>query len=161
MEIRKAHMGDLARILEIYASARAYMRENGNPSQWKNNYPARELVEQDIADGICHVCVEDGVTVGVFVCFTGEDPTYRVIEDGAWLNDAPYAVIHRIATDAHCKGVASKCFAYGFSLCGNLKIDTHEDNIPMQRALAKNGFVRCGIIHLQNGEARIAYQKAE
>ena len=27
--------------------------------------------------------------------------------------------------------------------------------------LEKNGFVRCGIIHLENGEARIAYQKEE
>lgn len=28
----------------------------------------------------------------------------------------------------------------------------------MQHVLEKNGFVRCGIIHLENGDPRIAYQ---
>ena len=40
------------------------------------------------------------------------------------------------------------------------QIDTHKDNIPMQRVLLRNGFVYCGIIHLENGDERIAYQKA-
>ena len=44
-------------------------------------------------------------------------------------------------------------------ICGNLRIDTHEKNIPMQGCLAKNGFARCGIIYLEDGDPRIAYQK--
>ena len=31
----------------------------------------------------------------------------------------------------------------------------------MQRVILKNGFTYCGIIHLKNGDERLAYQKAE
>ncbi len=159
MKIRKATLDDLDTIMQIYADARLYMRENGNRTQWSGGYPSRELVVCDIAEGICHVCEDGGELAGVFVCFVGEDPTYQTVYGGAWLNDRPYAVIHRIAVAKHRRGVASACFDYGFSLCQNLKIDTHRDNLPMQRSLAKNGFLPCGIIHLANGEERIAYQK--
>ena len=40
----------------------------------------------------------------------------------------------------------------------NVRADTHKDNITMQNMLAKNGFVPCGIIHVENGSERIAYQ---
>ncbi len=161
MKIRVATENDLTTILQIYDGARAYMRENGNAEQWGGGYPGEALVRADIASGICRVCEDEGEIVGVFVCFAGEDPTYRVIYDGAWLNDRPYAVIHRIAVASHRRGVASFCFDYGFSLCRNLKIDTHRDNIPMQRSLSKNGFSYCGVILLENGEERLAYQKIE
>lgn len=159
MVIRKAKATDIAGIMQIYDAARAYMRENQNPDQWGNGYPSRELIEADIRAGFCHVCEEDGELLGVFCYFLGDDPTYQTIYGGAWLNDRPYGVLHRIAVAKHCKGVASFCFDHCLSLCRNLKIDTHRDNIPMQRSLAKNGFVRCGIIYLENGDERIAYQK--
>lgn len=159
MEIRKARPDDLDKIMAIYADARAYMRAHQNAEQWENGYPKRELILSDMAQGYCHVCVENGEIVGTFCYFFGEDPTYLRIYDGAWLNDAPYGVLHRIAVAMHGKGVASFCFAYCLAACKNLKIDTHRDNIPMQRSLAKNGFVRCGIIHLSDGAERIAYQR--
>ncbi len=159
MQIRKATEQDIARIMEIYDDARQYMRAHGNLEQWNQSYPSRDLIEQDIADGYSHVCEEDGSLIGVFFYREGEDPTYQIIYEGAWLNDKPYGVIHRIAVSSHERGVASACFSYCFALCKNLKIDTHRDNYPMQRALEKNGFSRCGIIHLENGDERIAYQK--
>lgn len=161
MNIRAAKPEELSRIGEIYASARAFMREQGNPNQWRTQYPSLELLSADIAEKRLYVCEEEGELLGVFYFALGEDPTYRVIEDGAWLSDKPYGVIHRIAVAARGRGVASFCFSHCFSLCPNIRIDTHRDNLPMQRALEKNGFHRCGIIHLENGEARIAYQKEE
>lgn len=160
MEIRKAQAEDLAKIMQIYDDARVYMRENGNALQWGDGYPAEQLIREDIEKGICHLCMEAGEILGVFCYFEGEDPTYQKIYDGAWLNDKPYGVIHRIAVARHCKGVASFCFDYGLSLCRNLKIDTHRDNIPMQRSLVKNGFTACGTIYLANGDPRIAFQKS-
>ena len=88
------------------------------------------------------------------------DPTYSYIE-GAWINQEPYGVIHRIAVAQNGKGVAATCFDFALSHCPNLRIDTHEDNIPMRRCLAKNGFSRCGIIYLEDGDTRIAYQKVK
>ena len=161
MKIRPACPRELDGIMKIYADARAFMKENGNPEQWGDHYPPRELICEDIARGCCRVCECDGEIVGVFYYAEGEDPTYRVIEGGAWLNDLPYGVIHRIATDRQRRGVASFCFAWALDRCKNLKIDTHRDNLPMQRSLAKNGFTRCGIVHLADGDERIAYQKSQ
>ncbi len=160
IRIRRAEPADLPRILAIYAEARAYMRAHGNATQWSGAYPGEDIVREDMAAGRSYVVAEGDDLLGVFCFFCGDDPTYAEI-DGAWRNDAPYGVIHRIAVgeNAHRKGVASRCFAFAMAQCGNVRIDTHADNLPMQRALAKNGFRRCGIIHLANGDPRIAYQK--
>ena len=160
MNIRKATYEDLDRIMAIYENARTFMRENGNPDQWGDSYPSRELIINDIKESCCHVCELQGEPVGVFYYKKGEDPTYRKIYEGEWINNAPYAVIHRIAVATHCRGVASFCFDRCFELCPNIRIDTHRNNLPMQRSLAKNGFTRCGIIYLEDGSERIAYQKA-
>ena len=159
MDIRKAELADLPRMMEVYADAREYMRANGNPNQWVNGYPSEEKIKEDIAVGESYVCVGHGEILGVFCFFTHKDLTYDVIYEGSWLNDEPYGVIHRIAVAAHRRGVASFCFEFALSQCPNFRIDTHRDNIPMQRSLEKNGFARCGIIHLQNGDPRIAFQK--
>ena len=161
MRIRKATAEDFATVRAIYESARAYMREKGNPTQWGNGYPPDELIRQDIDAGHLHACVDETGILGVFCFFQGVDPTYLRIEDGAWLNDRPYGVMHRVAVAAHGRGVAAFCYDYCFGICKNLKIDTHRDNLPMQRSLQKNGFVRCGIIYLANGDERIAFQRCE
>ena len=135
------------------------MRAQGNASQWGNGHPSETLLREDIAQQRLYLCVENEAILGVFCYFFGDDPTYAYVEGGTWLNEAPYGVIHRIAVDVHGKGVAKFCFDYAFSRCQNLKIDTHADNLPMQSALNKNGFIRCGTIYLANGDPRIAYQK--
>ena len=157
MTIRNATQADLPVIESIYADARAYMRAHGNLSQWSGGYPSRDLLLDDLSKNQLYV-VEDEAIIGVFVYFFGNDPTYDVIE-GAWLNDAPYGVIHRIAVGAHRKGVASFVFEHCLRLSRNLKIDTHADNIPMQKSLLKNGFIHTGIIHLADGAPREAFQK--
>lgn len=165
LSIRHAAAEDIDRVLPIYDHARAYMRQNGNMTQWAGGYPDRDTLCEDLKAERLYLCVdrgEDGAEsiAGVFVYFEGVDPTYVHIYDGAWLNDHPYGVLHRIAVAEHQRGVASFCFAWCFSKCGNLKIDTHRDNIPMQRSLRKNGFTPCGIIYLANGDERIAFQKS-
>jgi hypothetical protein len=81
------------------------MREHGNMGQWVGGYPSRELLERDIENGQLYLCTESEEICGVFCYFEGEDPTYRKIFNGAWLNDAPYGVIHRIAVAAQGRGV--------------------------------------------------------
>ena len=53
----------------------------------------------------------------------------------------------------------SFCIGWCYDQCGSILIDTHRQNIPMQRTLKKNGFTRCGVIYLEDGSERIAYQK--
>ena len=161
MIIRLAELREKDEILSIYDSARVFMRESGNPNQWAGKYPDEDTVLRDIENEKLYVCTENNDILAVFFYTVGIDPTYLKIYDGKWVNDKPYGVIHRIAVSnkARGKGVAKVCFDFAYDKCGNVRIDTPRDNIPMQRALEKNGFTRCGIIYLANGDERIAYQR--
>lgn len=156
--IQKANLSQLPEILGIYEKARTFMMQTGNPTQWGTGYPPEEMIRQDIQDGKCYVNLQNDKLLAVFYFAVESDPTYGYI-DGAWLNDAHYGVIHRIAVEESGKGAAAECFRFAESLCDNIRIDTHEHNIPMQRCLAKLGYTRCGIIYLEDGDPRIAYQK--
>ena len=159
IEIRKTTLNDLDRVMEIYDIARNFMRENGNASQWGDGYPVRALIEEDIARGESFVMVEDDEIHGVFMFMQRVEPTYEVIE-GAWLNDKPYGTIHRIATDGKIKRMFDKCVEFCLGTTKNLRVDTHRDNIPMQKAIARNGFTYCGVIYmLHDGTPRIAFQR--
>ena len=160
MFIRIAKASDIDAIEEIYCHARIFMKENGNPNQWKGAYPNGNDVLPGIANSTSYVCEDDGEIVAAFYFeMNADDPTYRKIYDGGWKNDNPYAVIHRIAVKHHGRGIVDFCFNECFKLFPNLRIDTHRDNIPMQKCLIRNGFEYCGIIHLENGDERMAYQK--
>lgn len=158
--IEKANLSQLPEIMAIYGKARAFMAQNGNPDQWGNVYPPEEMIRQDILNEKCYVNLKDGIIRAVFYFAVEADPTYDYIE-GAWLNDAPYGVIHRVAVGENGRGTAAECFAYACERCENLRIDTHEKNIPMQKCLVKNGFVPCGTIYWENGDPGIAYQKVK
>ena len=43
-------------------------------------------------------------------------------------------------------------------VAGNLRIDTHRDNVIMRHVIDLYGFTYCGIIYLLNGDERLAYQ---
>lgn len=154
--IRKANLDDLPRILEIYAYARQFMRNTGNPTQWKEGTPVESTLRRDIAAGQLYVQEDDGVHA-VFALILGDDPTYAEI-DGAWLSDAPYATLHRVAGDGTRHGVLNQAVAFAKTQCGHLRIDTHKDNQIMQRAIAKNGFRYCGVIITDDGTPRLAYE---
>lgn len=159
MYVRRSNMEDIPAMMELYAQARVFMREHGNPNQWDDSYPSRELLEKDIAFGNSYIVEDDEKNLAAtFAFIKGEDPTYYGIENGAWLNHEPYGTIHRLAGNPSCHGIASGCIGWCKSQIGNLRADTHEDNKIMQHLLEKNGFVRCGIIHLADGAPRIAYQ---
>lgn len=163
MTIRKAEPKDLNIILKILEHARNYMKENNNPNQWGDNHPAVEIIEEDIKNSIGYVCLdEENNIVGYFCFYVGIEEDYNEIYEGNWLNDKEYAVIHRIATMSNKKGVGSFCMQYCFDKYKNIKIDTSKDNIPMQKLLEREGYTKCGTIHLRrNGGERIAFQKTE
>jgi RimJ/RimL family protein N-acetyltransferase len=159
MLIRKTEEKDLPEISEIYSLAKQYMRAAGNKNQWSGDYPNGDSARDDMEKGIGCVCEEDGEVVAVFAFDIGEEKTYNRIYGGAWLDSAPYAYIHRIAVKKHGMGIVDFCFSECFKMHPNLKIDTHRDNIPMQKVLLRNGFSYCGIIYLSDGSERLAYQK--
>ena len=160
MTIRKAGVEDLDNILAIYAYAREQMRLTGNPTQWGEDYPSLEIVQKDLQDGSSYVITEENDEIcGVFVFIVGEEPTYRKIENGNWLNDDSYGTIHRVAGNGKQKGILRRCLAYCESKIPNVRVDTHKDNRIMQHLLESCGYQRCGTIYVADGSPRIAYQK--
>lgn len=158
MNVKKAKRSDFSEIAHIYARAREFMKNTGNETQWKNTYPTDEIILSDIENGNLHILFDEDGIQGVFALFPEGDAVYDHIE-GAWLNSYPYAAVHRVAGAGKKKGILSECMRYCFSMFDNIKIDTHENNKIMQHQLEKVGFAACGIVTLENGEKRIAYQR--
>ena len=159
--IRPARKEDLPRLLEIYAIAQRFMVDTGNPSQWPAGYPTETMLAADIAAG--HLYVEEwtGAIHAAFVLVIGEDATYAVIEQGAWLSDTTYGTIHRLASDGSHPGFFARCVAFAREKIAHLRVDTHADNRVMQHLAESHGFIRCGIIYVADGSPRIAYERLE
>ena len=160
LNIRNAVIADFERIMEIYSYAQDYMIRNGNPTQWGHFYPEPALVQSDIRQNVCKVIYDEKGIHGVFALFEGADPTYAHIENGHWLNDEPYVTIHRLAGDDQVHGLFQCAAGYCKNISRNIRMDTHANNQTMQRLIEKNGFSKCGIIHVEDGSPRIAYQWA-
>jgi hypothetical protein len=61
-------------------------------------------------------------------------------------------------------GISSKIIRNVEQLClkksvYSIKVDTHEENLSMQKMLKKNQFQYCGVIYLEDGSKRIAFEK--
>ena len=155
-QIRVAKMEDLPRIEEIYAYARQFMENSGNPTQWGKTEPKVSQLKIDIGEEKLYVIESHGIH-GVFFFTIGEDPTYARIEDGSWLSSEPYGTIHRIAGDGS-GGIVGTAVEFGKQKIRHLRIDTHHDNKVMQHVVEKLGFSRRGIIYVADGSPRIAYE---
>ncbi len=156
--IRLATLADLDCILAVYSLARKYMRSQGNRNQWVNGYPQKEMLTNDIEQGHLYVFEDDDGIFGVFALIIGEDPTYQYIE-GKWLTENRlYGTIHRIASDGSHRGLLQAAVDFSFKQVDVLRIDTHHDNRKMQSCIDHSGFEKCGIIYLEDGSPRIAYE---
>lgn len=164
MLIRITRPQELDAVMEIYAHAREFMAQNGNPLQWgPTNWPPRDLVAQDITAHKSHVCVtDDGRIAAVFYYDFGKriDPCYDTIEDGSWIEDSPYGVVHRIASAGIVRGAGAACIDWAFEQSGHLRIDTHPANKPMRGLLMKLGFSQRGVIYVEEDDMpRYAFEK--
>ncbi len=160
LKTRLATTFDVSAIMDIMRAAVAFMQESGNPNQWVNGYPSEALIRQDITCGYGYVVInEASMVVGYFVFKPGPDPTYSHIYSGSWLNESPYHVIHRIASNPNAHGVFGAVMRHCEVIGGDIRIDTHCDNHVMQHLVAKYGFIYCGIIHTVSGDERLAYQR--
>lgn len=156
--IRKTTIADIPQLREIFDIARQFMANTGNPSQWVDGYPSDEQLTQDIENGDSYVVEKDEKVVATFVLRGGIDPTYNIIYEGKWLNDKPYATIHRIASTGEIKGIMHIAMQFALQKYDNIRIDTHHDNMVMQHLIEKEGFKYCGIIHCWSGDERVAFQ---
>ncbi len=168
MEFVVASFEHIDRMCEITEQAKRQLRDLGL-DQWQKGYPSREVWTEDARKGCTYLAMENEEILGIFAFQTTPDASYNVI-DGSWLTDGSYASMHRVCVADGCKGkgVAGRMFDCGFRMAlelgfASVRIDTHPGNLPMQRALAKSGFVCCGRIRLvggsEDGDLRIAFEK--
>lgn len=167
IEIRKACFSDLPAIMEIIRQAVESLKKRG-VDQWQDGYPNEETAKADIEKEISYVaCITESgweQVVGTAVISFEPEPVYADIYDGNWRADVSYAVIHRIATAEKMKdrGVAGKLMDFARESCrikgiSWIRIDTHRDNLVMQKFLEKQGFECRGSITLESGAHRFAY----
>ena len=167
MLIRKSCAADLPSLMPIFEEARGTIAALGI-DQWQNGYPSEQVVLADIEKGRSYLSEFDGKICGTFAMIDDGEPTYDKIYDGEWLTGESdsYIAIHRVAISVASRGsgLSGKIIAYAEEFAKglgrkSLRIDTHRGNVVMRRTLEKNGFVFCGVIYLENGDERVAYEK--
>lgn len=158
MKIELAKKTDLDKLLEIYREAREFMKNSGNKTQWGDNKPSKETLERDIENKNLYKVVDFDEIVGAFALIYGEDKTYLEI-DGKWLNDEPYATLHRVVSSGKARGIMSEIIKFSEEKYENLRIDTHKNNHKMLDKIRENGFTYCGVIKIDDGSPREAFQK--
>ena len=163
MTIRKTTLSDLPLVMEIYAHARSVMAKSGNRTQWGDVWPPESLIRKDIEEGKSYVCEKDGTIAAVFFYDYGKDieSSYAVIHNGTWMSEAPYGVVHRIATAEEGTGIGAACINWAYEKSGgHLRIDTHENNTVMRHVLESLGFSYCGMIDIvEDTDPRMAFEK--
>jgi GNAT superfamily N-acetyltransferase len=172
MQIRKTTVNQIDAVMAIIEEARRTIADLGI-DQWQNGTPNRAMILEDVSLGQGWCIEQADRPVATFALLENGEPTYDVIEDGAWLTPdrdgdghVTYLAIHRVAISVACRGsgistaVVNHASETARSLGKtSLRIDTHRGNVVMRRMLEKHGFVHCGTIHLQNGDPRVAYEK--
>ena len=167
MLIRKSCAADLPSLMPIFEEARGTIAALGI-DQWQNGYPSEQVVLADIEKGRSYLSEFDGKICGTFAMIDDGEPTYDKIYDGEWLTGESdsYIAIHRVAISVASRGsgLSGKIIAYAEEFAKglgrkSLRIDTHRGNVVMRRMLEKNGFVFCGVIYLENGDERVAYER--
>ncbi len=158
--VRTATISDLPSIRMIYNSAKKFMDINENPNQWPIGYPYDDILAEDIIAGRLFLICDGNTPHGVFALIDGIDQTYVNIYDGEWLNNREYVTLHRVASDGVHSGIMAIATEFAKSKYPDcdIRIDTHEDNRPMQSVLIRLGFKKCGTIYIDTGDARTAYQ---
>lgn len=167
IELRKATLSDLRNIENIYENARKFMRVTGNPHQWGSSFPLVSSVIEDIRLKRFYLLIDEDEQTGnerilaQFALCEGLDEVYASI-DGAWLDDVlPYVTIHRLASSGIRPKMATECLNWAKRNYNNVRIDTHPDNLIMQKVIARAGFKRCGLVVIPDrvhSATRIAYQ---
>ena len=164
MTFEKANINDAKRIWQIILQAKEQMRRL-NSVQWGADYPTPEIIHNDIAKEYGYVLRNDDQQIVAYgaVVFDGE-PAYATIE-GEWLDSQPYVVVHRLAVadEAKRQGLAV-IFMHETAKLSlqrgiySFRVDTNYDNLYMQKAIEKSGFVYCGQVYYERG-SRMAYAK--
>lgn len=156
--IREAVFDDLEVIASLAKVVRSDMVSKGL-NQWVGDYPNIDNFRSDLEKGGLFVFIEEEKIVGSCSILKENDIAYKEV---VW-NGKNALVIHRILIDPRYqgKGFGKEMINFAFKKTVNegydsLKIDTHPDNIKMQKMLKSLSFDFRGYLASIN---RLAYEK--
>ena len=168
--LRKATEKDTEDLMHIYNEAKKGMKAM-EIDQWKEDgEPNRNTIKRDLL----HQCLwvlhnEKNRCIATAAIIETLDPDYADENiQGAWINkENTYLAIHRVAILPSFKGQRlTDYFIHQAEKEAreqqrkSIRIDTHIDNKPMQKWIARHGFLFCGIITIaSDGTKRNAYEK--
>ena len=162
MELRLAQQHEAGICYQCIEDARAYHKSLGF-EQWHPDYPTRQTILDDIAQGIGYAFTDDTGVIGYCCIVIGDEPAYHEI-DGAWKTDRPYAVVHRMAFNRRARGsgLSHEAFQHIEDYClmhriDAIRLDTQEENKVMQHILGREGFEYCGMVQFDGGP-KLAYE---
>jgi len=162
--IRLATLQDIPPLMEgiNFAKKQLFYHQSG---QWQNGEPSENTITMDIQIGQYFVVEFHQQIVGGMALLFYE-PAYDQLLEGAWLNAFPYGVIHRffIHPSFQRKGLANLLLNHAQRICFergifNLRVDTHQKNMPMRALLEKCGFMNVGKAFLPGAGERVVYHK--
>lgn len=162
LELVVAEIGDVEFALRSVRGAQERLARAGI-DQWQNGYPNRERLEEDVRLGIGRVLVADGQRVAYGVLTYDGERAYDDLRGGEWLTSgAAYATIHRLCVAEEEVG---KGYGRAFMECAereaamrvaSIRVDTHPDNLIMQRLISSLGYRYCGVVEYES--PRLAYE---
>lgn len=165
MNFRKTTEKDLDLVIKIIDEAKEFLKNN-NIDQWQNGYPNEEIILKDIENDNSYVLEDNGEIIATTVLSFDGDKNYDVIKDGKWITNNKYGVTHRIAVSRKCskKGIGKFIIKISEDIARennikSMRADTHKDNKVMQSLLLKSGYKYCGIIFVEDGTERLAFEK--
>lgn len=163
---RMAQDSDVPAIEKILQSAVKFLQKSGS-SQWQSGYPNQATIQQDLQNKNAYVLIADRKVAGYAAVIVGPDPHYQKIA-GSWENTTdPYATIHRLALSQDYRGqhLASRFLSDLISIkysqgIRNFRVDTYKKNLPMQGLATDYGFVKRGIVQVDDpiDPDRLAYE---
>ena len=167
MKVKLSSLGDISRIMEIIKDAQNYLAAL-KIDQWQDGYPNSTKIELDISNEDSYIVLNNAnQIIGTTVFSTKTERAYQKIE-GNWMTseNSKYGVIHRLAVGDEYRKLGMAQFVFNTfesklkqMNIKSMRIDTHKDNKGMQYMLKKRGYQYCGIIILESGDERLAFEK--
>lgn len=164
LTLRLAHINELAWIMQEINACRPLMKQMGS-DQWQGNEPSYETLSHDVLSSQFYLLMDEGQPVGGTAVLSHES-AYDHLLSGAWINQDPYAVLHRffIAPKVQRQGLGQaflkeiEAMMPGLGV-RNIRLDTHMKNLPMRRLLARMEYVEVGVVDLPKAGHRLVYHK--
>lgn len=156
-EIRRAHSGEIAEIMNLIAKCVQVMQAGGS-DQWNESYPNREVILEDIRQGTLFVCTDHGVIAGIIVLDDHQSEQYQQVD---WVEtQGPNLIMHRLAVhpEIQGKGIARRLIAFAeeFARSGgfrSIRLDTYAKNGRALKLYQSMGYSQRGELRSPNHTA--------